>query len=147
MLFTARSDSFFRAGLTPLGEFNGVVRSLGRANNRPWFIATYLHCDGAFSYWETVCTAHEDDLVQHIEQNIKARIAVLHYMEPPNPERPTSWRCHTVRMIEKGRYQESEVSIYTLANMDKRCVEFPEARLEHITNRRIVLEARQDHFY
>ncbi len=77
----------------------------------------------------------------------KLKFAAVQYLEPPHPARSEEWKCHRLRSIEKGVYQGSEVSIYTVGNMERRCIEFPEANLDQVTSLRTVLDVLVGHFY
>lgn len=142
MLFSARSENFVVPLNSIANESKGVVRSIGRSLHRPWFVATFMHVNGQANWWETVCTAREEDLVHHLKQCRNVRFATVNYMAPPHPARSEHWSSHRLHIVEKGVYQGSEVTIYTIDGMERHCVEFPHASLDQVTAQRIILDVR-----
>jgi hypothetical protein len=147
MLFTARSERLLGV-LKPFNqEGDKVVTSIGKAVNRPWFVATYMRLQGNSNWWETICTEREDDFLLHVRQIKRLKFAAVQYIEPPESADFGAWRCHRLHAIEKGQYRDGEVSIYTLGQMERRCIEYPEVDLDQIASQRTVLEVALGHFY
>jgi len=139
MLVTARSPAFIQpAGATGPGAAT-TLRAAALKGHRPWFVLTYLMEHDESGAWETICTQDLNDLLLHLKDRPKAKLAHLLMMAPPRCGTKGKWSRFRIDRIERGKFDGGDVLVYHIAGHDLACFDAPDVVPDEVKQRKSVL--------
>lgn len=141
MLFTARSNAFSGLPRCPNGQASSLARTLGMPSAEPWLVATYLVDGELASWWETVCSNTEAELLEHLRKLASPKVAEFSYMSPPTGE-SWNWTRHQVLLVERGQHAGGPVSVYFVGGGRELCLESPHVDPAVVGRRKVVMKVR-----